>query len=306
MKIHVVSGAEHTGAHAIAIHQHLPAELRGDVLVDRYARAPRHWHPSDIVMAPSFTDIARARGHRVIYVEHGAGQSYVDAKPGFADYYPGGRHPENVIAHIGPREDVVNRWDVPGFAAGAPICDPYELYSPERVAAITFHWTAPQGPPEAGTAFEHYAHRLFDIVQALQDEGYEVLAHHHPRFTHLHSVWTRLGMRVASVDEVRRRAQLLIADNTSLMYEMLYLYRDVIALNAPWYRRDVEHGLRFWQWQPYTHAEDADYLIDLIRNESMRRAEADGLICGYVYGKRRSDGYDGQRAAAWITMTFGS
>lgn len=302
MKVHVLAGYHHSASHSYRIWEHLHPDMRGDFIVDRQARALRSWSPDDVVMASSFNDIGRAKHHRVIYVEHGAGQSYIDAHPRFADYYAGGRHSENVIAHIGPREDVVGKWDTPGFACGAPICDPYELYSNERVAAITFHWSAPLGPPEAGTAFEHYVDRLPDIVRALRDEGYEVLAHRHPRFTHLHSVWTKLGMEVASVDEVRSRAQLLIADNTSLIYEMLYLYRDVIALNAPWYRRDVEHGLRFWSWQPYTHAEDPDELIDMIRSPELRQPDADGDLCQYVYGKRRSDGLDGKRAAAWITM----
>lgn len=313
MKIHAIARWPHLADHIVAIHQHLDDDLRGEVLIGQGSRAPKTWAPDDIVMVAAFGDIAAARGRRVIYVEHGAGQSYLGANPGAARYYHGSDHPENVVGYISPRQDVADSWGRPAFAAGAPICDPYELFASERIAAITFHWNgAPPnkvGVPEAGTAFEHYVDRLDDITGCLRENGWQVLGHYHPRFAHMHSVWKKLGIEIASADEVRRNAQLLIADNTSLMYEMLYLWRDVIALNAPWYRRDVEHGLRFWHLAPAIQADDADELIDIISDDGERAALVSGSdidIVEQVYGKAHSDGLDGQRAAAWVTMLAAS
>lgn len=311
MRIHALANALHLLHHLIPILQALPEDLRGEAIQDRQL-TPAHvklWSERDIVMVASYRDIAAARGRRVIYVEHGAGQSYVGARGEASRYYHGGDHPDNVVGYIGPRQSVIDAWGRPGFAAGAPICDPFELFSTERCVAITFHWNgAPPnmvGVPEAGTAWEHYVDRLADIVAEFRRNDWTVLGHHHPRFLAPVSVWNRLGVEVAPAEEVRRRAQLLVADNTSLMYEMMYLGRGVIALNAPWYRRDVEHGLRFWEHAPKVQVDDADELIDLIPSvASIETASA--LLCDWdvtqaVYGRAFSDGLDGLRAASWIT-----
>lgn len=316
MKIHALARHDYLMSHLEPIHKHLPEALRGERLVDRqFANAHvKHWDADDIVMVAGYLDIAAAQGRPVIYVEHGAGQSYVGAVGESSRYYHGGSHPENVIGYIGPRQEVIDAWGRPGFAAGAPICDPYELFSAERVAAITFHWNGASpnmvGVPEAGTAWEHYVKRLADIVAALHADGWEVLGHQHPRFVHPINHWHRLGIKVADVEEVRTRAQLLIADNTSLMYEMMYCGRDVIALNCPEYRRDVEHGLRFWEHAPRVQVNDADELIDLIPTIGSIRDRSASLcdweITGHVYGRMMSDGSDGLRAATWITTFAGS
>jgi hypothetical protein len=308
MKIHVLARAPHLADHLDAIWLRLPDQLRGSRIVDPHGHAPKFWSHDDVVMVASYPDIFTADRYRVIYVEHGAGQSYVNAdEMGAANYYHGGQHPECVIAYIGPRQQVIDSWSRPGFAAGAPICDPYQLFSPERVAAITFHYNPPAARvvPEIGTAFEHYRERLGDVIAALRQQGYQVLGHRHPRFNHLRGYWEREHhIREVSAHELRTRAQLLIADNTSMMYEMMYLGRDVIALNAPWYRRDVEHGMRFWSHAPSIQADDPAELIDVVSDLDKILLERSGLdwrTTDYVYGTSHSDGYDGLRAATWLT-----
>lgn len=311
MKIHALARAEYLMSHIDPIRDHLPDELRGERLVDinRSYGHVKHWGSDDIVMVAGYIDIAAAFGRRVVYVEHGAGQSYVGARPNAANYYHGGQHPENVVAYIGPRQEVIDAWGRPGFAAGSPVCDPYEL-SPSGedmpVAAITFHWNgAPPnmvGVPEAGSAFEHYVADMPHIVSALRAEGWQVIGHGHPRRVDLQGFWERHGVEwVPDADEVRETASLLIADNTSLMFEMLYLFRDVIALNCPEYRRDVEHGLRFWEMAHLMEQVDsAVELIDKIPHLDELATWHEG-IARHVYGKTHSDGRDGQRAAMWLT-----
>lgn len=305
MKVHLLASEPHYLEHLVAIWKHLPERLRGDRMFGQQARPDKRWDAGDVVMVAAFGDIWRVRNHRIIYVEHGAGQSYRGISDEVAAHYHGGQHPEHVIGYIGPRQSVVDAWGRPGFAAGSPVCDDYELFSEEQVAAITFHWNARRVCPEATTAFEHYIDRLPEIVASLRRNGWEVLGHRHPRFDHMSSAWRNLDVREANVDEVRRRAQVLIADNTSLMYEMLYLGRAVVALNAPWFRRDVDHGLRFWDLCPPRQVDDADGLLKLIAAEFPDpfgdMTERELAITAQVYGQPLSRGHDGIRAATWVT-----
>ena len=318
MKIHALARAEYLMSHIDPIRDHLADEQRGERLVDinRSHAHVKHWAAHDVVLVASYIDIAAAGNRRVIYVEHGAGQTYTGITNQSDRYYPGGEHPDNVIGYIGPRRSVIDAWGRPGVAVGAPICDPYELFSAERTAAITFHWNGSPpnmvGVPEAGTAFRHYQAGMPHVVAALRAEGWNVIGHGHPRRNDLKGYWERLGVEwVEDAADVRRRAQLLIADNTSLMFEMMYLGRDVIALNCPEYRVDVEHGLRFWEMaHQMTQVDNVIELGDLIPEiDNIRNRGSD--LCNLsvperVYGKPLSDGSDGQRAAMWLTGYLGS
>lgn len=308
--IHALARADYLMDHMEPIHRHLPDELRGERLTDpqRSLSHIKHWSKNDVVMVASYIDIAAAGDRNVIYVEHGAGQTYEGAKPDAANYYHGGKHPENVVGYIGPRQSVIDAWGRPGFAAGAPICDDYELFSAERVVAITFHWNggspAMVGVPEAGTAFDYYNERMSAIVDTFRRNDWTVVGHRHPRANYLKGYWERLDVPTASASEIRERAQLVVVDNSSFAYEMQYLARDVITLNAPWFRRDVEHGLRFWEHAPGLQVDGPEELLGAIPDLDDIRAHP-GMSSfdqnNAVYGKAFNDGLDGFRAATWLT-----
>ena len=306
MRIHALARWPHLMEHIEAIHRHLPDELRGECLTIRNPTRShvKHWDRHDVIMVAGFPDIAVAGSRKTLYVEHGAGQSYEGITNGSDRYYHGGEHPSNVVGYIGPRQDVIDAWGRPGFAAGSPICDPYELFSPERVCAISFHWNGSLphkvGVPEAGTALQHYLDHLGMIVAELELDGWEVLGHRHPRFNHMTSVWRNLGVREADAVEVRRRAQLLIVDNSSFAFELAYTRRQVVSLNCPEYRRDVEHGLRFWSHVPGVAVDGPDELLDLIPMLDGSTGYSPLSLTEYVYGKALSDGLDGMRAATWL------
>ena len=312
MKIHAISRMPHYGEHLAAIWKRLHGDIRGEWVHGHEARRGRDWHPTDLVMVAAYSDIPCAGEHRVIYVEHGAGQRYEGVPKRWRGYYHGDPHPANVVAYLGPRQDVIDAWGRPGFACGSPVCDPYQLFpeplvgdcvdEPLKIAVITFHHNpmVTRWVPEAGSAFDHYAPRMPDIIAALQREGYTVWGHRHPRFNHLRGYWDRHGIYEASVDEVRRHASLLIADNTSLLYEMMYLWRDFVALDCPEYRRDVEHGLRFWEHVPSWHPSDPEELIAAIPEFTEGGTTLRSLQPEYVYGAPHCDGGDGQRAAMWL------
>lgn len=306
VKIHAVGSLGHYRDHVEAVWKHLPSDLKGEESWGRGASSPRSADPRDLVMVAGFYDLDRARGHKVIYVEHGAGQSYwaENSKPHEA--YHGSEHPDKVVAYISPNQRVADSWGRPAFACGSPVCDPHPLITnnPRPVVAITFHWDCLLFP-ETRSAIDHYVTSLGPLVRFLRKEGFEVLGHHHPRDRRLPTIWRNLQVPEVDVHEVRDRADVLIADNTSLAFEMLYLNRTVVTLNAPWYRRDVEHGLRFWENTPGWAVDNPEELFDLdwlglvtdpgLRPQSMAPAVA-------AYDKALSDGADGTRAAAWSTV----
>jgi hypothetical protein len=185
------------------------------------------------------------------------------------------------------------------------VCDPYPLLTDNEkpVVAITFHWDCKLFP-ETRSALDHYVEHLGRFVRFLRTSGFEVIGHNHPRDGRLPTIWRNLQVRLADVNEVRERADVLVVDNSSLAYEMLYLNRAVVTLNAPWYRRDVEHGLRFWEHIPGWAVDGPEDLLTLnweglTRNELMRPQSKEPAVA--AYGKALSDGQDGLRAAAWVT-----
>lgn len=305
MRIHALATTPHYREHIEAVWKHLPDSLRGEA---RWGKGVNDngWPHDDVVMVAGYANLSQVPNHRCVYVEHGAGQRYRDIKPAHQPYYHGSAHPERVIAYISPRKEVADAWGRPAFAAGAPVCDPYPLATDNErpVAAITFHWPALKICPEAGSSLEHYADALFPLVERLRAQGFDVIGHHHPRDELLPRIWRRHGVPIATVDQVRRHADLLIADNTSLMYEMCYLNRTVIALNCPEYRRNVNHGLRFWDWRGMEMDDPErllrfpfrEYIADSIYAASARHKDAIA-----AYDKSLSDGNDGLRAAAWLT-----
>ena len=306
MRIHAVASLPHYRNHVEAVWQHLPNGMKGQQSWGGGARVPSDADPDDLVMVAGFYDIERARGHRVIYVEHGAGQSYFSETGKPYPAYHGAEHPENVVAYISPNQRVADSWDRPAFATGAPVCDPHPLLTANQqpVVAIAFHWDCNLFP-ETRSALEHYVQRLGAIVHFLRGEGLTVLGHHHPRDRRLPTIWRNLQVREATINEVRATADVLVIDNSSLAYEMLHLNRSVVTLNAPWYRRDVEHGLRFWEHAPGIMVDSPEELLavpwQMLAGDSMLRSQPLAPAIA-AYGTALSDGNAGMRAATWVTM----
>lgn len=214
----------------------------------------QHGEPTLLVAGAS--DVRHGRPY--VYVEHGSGQSYVGAD---SASYSGGSHHDACVLFVAPNEQVADRWALrypgtPVAIVGCPKLDKYHTgYTPpERTVAITFHWDC-QLVPETRSAWPHYREDIYRAVLAWRHQGWNVLGHSHPRYAHvLKPAWERL--RVEWTDDPLRDASVLVADNTSMIAEFLSCGRPVVALNAPWYRRDVHHGHRFWDLD-VTYAETA-------------------------------------------------
>jgi CDP-glycerol glycerophosphotransferase (TagB/SpsB family) len=131
------------------------------------------------------------------------------------------------------------------------------------VIAIAFHWGERQAhPPESGTAWEHYREILPDLAKR-----YQVIGHGHPlaRATYRRE-FERVGIEwVADFRDVLRQADLYINDLSSTMYEFVATGKPVIILNAPWFRRRVSWGIRFWDYSNVgINVEDPSQLFDAI------------------------------------------
>jgi CDP-glycerol glycerophosphotransferase (TagB/SpsB family) len=99
--------------------------------------------------------------------------------------------------------------------------------------------------PEARSALPHYD----AVLPALaNDPRWHLLGHGHPRlWGRIARRWAELGVeRVPEFADVLDRADVFVCDNSSALYEFASTGRPVVVLNTPIYRRDVEHGLRFW------------------------------------------------------------
>lgn len=223
------------------------------------------------VLVAGESDYRNTMSARCVFVAHGAGQTYVD-DPGRL-----GSKPEvprsRVDLFLMPGPDVADQWRArnprtPVEAIGCPKLDPWintfattnrlprsmlrELNTDPTIA-VTFHWEPPESRscPERRSSYAHWAGALAELADQAEQRHWRLLGHAHPRdWPRMAALWARLDVEMAyHLTDVYDQADVLVADNTSAMFEMAALDRPIVVLNAPWYRPHVEHGLRFW-----THA----------------------------------------------------
>lgn len=307
-QIHAIAGTEQYRRHLRAVFDHLPEAQRGQFLYGPQAVANR-LPARDVIMVAGSQDIPRARGHDVCYVEHGAGQSYNgDARSAGSRGYSGAVHPANVRWYISPRQDHAQAWGRTAFAAGCPALDRHAGSEPtgisERLTAvITFHWDASRLCPEAGSAIGDFLPHMAAIVTHLDWHGFDVVGHWHPRTPTMRKAWRELGIpSIPDVDDALSVGHLWLVDNSSVLFEAAALDRPVLALNSLSYRRDVDHGLRFWGAIPGWEIDSVDDLLALDVGAYWREdwsAEARRRAVEYCY--TRPPGGAGAAAAAWLS-----
>lgn len=201
----------------------------------------------DVAVVAGYPDVRAAYRQgfrRIVLMQHGAGQSYGNDHP----HYPGGRGNEAVGLFLVPNEHAAERWRARYPHArvevvGCPRLDALPAREPgPPTVAVTFHWDA-WVAPETRSAFAWFREALPGLARS-----FRVIGHGHPRRSDLAAAYARMGIEwVPDFDEVCRRADLLVFDNTSAGFEFAATGRPVVVLNAPWYRRDADLGLRFWE-----------------------------------------------------------
>lgn len=247
--------------HLLPIWESLPAEVRGHAYVpgqmyERYSMN-RGSQPSirglprgmgNPILVASFSDLRAATHRRVIFVEHGSGQDYGDRNSS----NPGGADRDNVDLFLCTNASVAHR-NKNAYPAskcvvvGSPKMDQWYTHKVKEhnrpIIAVSFHWNNHQ-VPESRWAYPHYRSVLQELAK-----HYTVFGHSHPR------IWRKMVpiYETAGIQPVREfrdilfHSDLYIADNSSTIFEFASTDRPVVLLNAPWYRKDINHGLRFWE-----------------------------------------------------------
>jgi hypothetical protein len=206
--------------------------------------------------------VCAARGdyHRttgpVVYMAHGNGQAFVS---GEHNGYAGGTGLERVVQFLSPNEHNAAAWrgaypSRPVDVVGCPKLD--ALPARERapgsrpVVALGFHWD-PRSTGnricETWTAWPYYRKAVERLAAA--DRSYDLIGHGHPRIRNGLERWFgKLGVEwVDDFRDVLAGADLYVNDCSSTLYEAATMM-PVVVLNIPQYRREVEHGLRFWEY----------------------------------------------------------
>lgn len=269
------------------------------------------------VLVASSVDYARVAPSPVIYVEHGAGQAYpADPYLTASPSYAGGPGFDRVRLFLAPSERVADRWrtaypKTPVAVVGCPKLDPWhrETRNANRgtsTVAVSFHWsqTVKRVAPEMRSALDHYRDGLGRLASWADSAGVRLLGHAHPRLWRiLGPVYDRLRIEpVPDFADVLDLADVYACDNSSTLFEFASTDRPVVVMNAPWYRRDVEHGGRFWEWADVgAQVDDVDGLVVALSaalSDPGRDAAHRGRIVDEVYAVR--DGSATSRAVRAI------
>lgn len=263
----------------------------------RYVRAPGPVLVASIAGANAWAPSRRP----IVLLNHGAGQTYDVSHPS----YSGGRGRKHVALFLepGPHAAEATRAAYPDaqvVEVGCPKLDAWHLADPRPpgprpVVALSTHWAC-RVVPETMTTLPEWALQL----PAIAAGPWDVLGHAHPRIADVAApLFEAAGIPfVEDFDEVLDAADVYVCDNSSTLYEFASLGRPVVCINGAEYRRNVHHGLRFWDAVPGIQVdadEDIRTAISAALGDSadVQAARARAVARAYV----ACDGRAAQRAA---------
>jgi len=291
-----LASASHYVDHLGAVLAALPPAVRGGISETPGAS-------DDPILVASYGDMIRARDAgrtRIALMEHGAGQSYGGRNVRHGSYAGGmNRGAASLFLHPGPHPANRDRAAYPQArveVVGSPYLDtlPQREGTPGRVVAFTFHFNGAICA-ETKTAYPAFFPAIVKLVGK-----YELLGTAHPMLwrkgrsgKQIADRYRQYGIEpVESFADICRRADVLIADNTSAMFAFAATGRPVVVMNAPWYDRRVNHGLRFWDAAEVgVNCDDPDTLGDCIEQaledspaQQAKREAALSLVYAYRGG----------------------
>jgi len=263
MKLDAIAREGHFVDHALPVWLALPPEVRGtfyllagrdrpEVPNRRRGQPPRSNVPTLTASAGDLV-FSRKLGRPTAIMEHGCGQSFGgDPRRGSHSSYAGGvARDAQLFLHPGPHPAARDRAVHPVARVeivGCPKLDALPR-KPERdrisVVCVSFHWDS-RVCLETRSAWREFDDQLALLAVA---PGLKVIGHGHPRIIDtlarryaVHGIET-----VRTFEEVCRRADVYVNDASSTLFEFAATGRPVVVLNASFYRRSINHGLRFWE-----------------------------------------------------------
>lgn len=232
-----------------------PVVLEPRLRIDALNVAPGGTNP---LLVAATGDLALAwksnRSRKYILMEHGVGIVY----PNNASY-AGSRGPRGLASlTLAPNQHVyeLTKSALPRmkqFIIGTPLLDRWAgkmnwtNTSSPPIVVISFHWDGRMVAPEAGTAFKYFQHVLPELAKS---DSFRLVAHAHPRNANeMRPFYEKLGIEFwESFEQVMNEADLLVCDNSSIIYMFLVPGKPVILLNSPAYRKNIDLGIRFWKY----------------------------------------------------------
>lgn len=306
-RVHFYAGLHrHFCDYLAPIYNALPSEVRGDfharfaagTRAARWGIEPskyRKFRQGEIVVVASYEDYRAVDPARVIFVNHGIGQQYKggDGKAGEYGSYTGGAGRERTILFLGPsRRDALNSLaaypSIKAVAVGVPYLDTIQRLPVQEppVVAFSSHLDV-RACPETRSAFPEFQASLRSLIRS---QRFNLLGHAHPKAVlKMEKFWKTV--RVPFEPDwlsVLEQASLYISDNSSSLYEAAALGIPVLCMNSTHYRKDVEHGLRFWDAVPGLEVDLPDEL-----ESSINLALADPPVLKERRAHAVQEAYDG-------------
>ncbi len=267
MRIDATGRLSHYIDHLAPTWRALPSEARGTFWVtpDLLDHAERRgveatayrghdvpWAGDGPILVAATQDIERAAptGRPLAYQGHGVGQAFLMPDGTRRRKYSGGTGFEAVHLFLAVNDRHAALWRAAYPAAETVVVGCPKLGGRTREAGprgtlvvASFHWRARIGVPEARNAWPEYSPSLPALARR-----YDLAIHSHPRFQREPRAWAkRLGVEfIEDFEDVLDRAAVYVNDASSTLYEFAAYGGPVVVLNSRTFRRDVHHGLRFW------------------------------------------------------------
>jgi hypothetical protein len=254
MPVDFFARRSHYVDHLLPVWNALDESERG-TFYQQVAGVPRGSNPM-LVCGVSDLQVAHLADpkRRFIFMEHGVGITYGAHQA----YAGGGGLRRKVDLFLAPNKIVREKTEqaIPGVkqvVIGTPKMDRFFTtkdtieHKEKPIVCISFHWDGSRVQPEAGNAFEHFRKILPVLAQW---RGFKLIGHGHPRaIDQFAKVYEHLGIEVErDFDQVMKRADVYVCDNSSTIYEFCVTGRPVVIMNSPHYRKHMHWGIRFWQY----------------------------------------------------------
>jgi ADP-heptose:LPS heptosyltransferase len=188
----------------------------------------------------------------VILLEHGAGQSYKSKTASWAR----GKSSliKNVQLFLATNQHcheafISHNKGIKSEIVGCPKLDryleeskPYDKKEPK--ICFSWHWES-RDVPETRGSFFYWRDKVAELA-----ENYKIAIHGHPRIQNQTKRFAKLnGIEfIPDFEDVIKTCDIYVCDNSSTLFEFAAMDKPVVVLNPPWYRKEVEHGLRFWEY----------------------------------------------------------